>query len=75
MHRLRNIIHCGLIGSLSVFNFKINNCCLEGGKKTQNNKINSYSAGGDGGEENALIQSGFTKCSRKVLLPEFFDKT
>jgi len=36
------------------------------------NNISSYLVGGDEGEKNVLFQSGFTKRSRKVLLPDFF---
>lgn len=49
------------------------------GKKKKQSQITSYSSWGDGGDEwkgkHLIFPLGFTKRSRKVLLPDIFNKT
>lgn len=61
-----------LLETLPVFYFKFNNHGIEGGKKKYHDKVSPNTSGGDVEEENALLHSGLTKCSRKIFLLFFF---
>lgn len=60
-----------LLETLPVFYLKFNNHGIEGEKKNHD-KVSPNTSVGDVEEENALLHSGLTKCSRKILLPFFF---